>query len=356
MAMPEDEEWKLFHRPNDAWQSMYADCSAATHSIEFEQYMLENDDLGKRFIQLFIDKARQGIKVFIICDMFGSIFLLRSQLVSELRRQGGIVYFYNTLYIWKLLLPWLWFPRTHVKTLLIDSRIGYTGGVCMAEKMRYWRDTHIRLTGPVVQQMRKSFDDMEKRLNRRYVKRTRRIPRSLHFAYFLSRPAQRQLQVYEEISRAVDEAREYIYITSAYFMPPKPFIANLQRAAARNVDVRILVPARSDVLAADYIFLSYAKKYLSAGLRIYQYQATVLHSKTAIIDDRWSTIGSTNFDVLSFVRNREGNVVSTDPVIIHELKKQFFCDLDESEELTLKRIPLWKTLVGRAARLLRVAL
>lgn len=356
---PNDSQssWKFFHRPVDTWEAMYRDCLAAAQSIEFEQYILENDALGRRFMELFIEKAKAGIKIFIICDMFGSSLLTRSSLVRKLRRHGGRLHFYNNIAGWTALLPWRWFPRTHTKTLLIDSSIAYTGGVCMAERMRNWRDTHVRITGPVITQIRQAFDDIENRILRKKSRGISEIKRDQRFHYFLSSPKQERYAVYEELEKAVTEAKRYIYITSAFFIPNHRFLDLLKNACARGVDVRVLVPARSDVPLADWICLSYMPLLLAAGLRIFHYRETVLHSKTAIIDDQWGTVGSTNFDVISFFHNREANIVTTDVDAVAELKKQFYADLEYSGELKendWQKIPLWKKLVGRLARILKV--
>jgi len=332
---------------------MYHDCLAARKSIEFEQYILENDTVGRRFMELFIAKAKEGLKVFLICDTFGSSLLYRSPLVKELRQYGGQLHFYNNLNIWHILTPWRWFPRTHTKTLLVDSSIVYTGGVCMAERMRQWRDTHIRLTGPVITQVRQAFDEIENKIRGKKIKKPYEIPKARRFRYFLSRPRRARHAIYMELVKAITEARQYIYITSAFFIPNRRFIRLLKRAYIRGVDVRILVPERSDVTLADWLCLSYTPHFLASGLRIFHYQETVLHSKTAIVDDRWGTVGSTNFDVISFFHNREANIMITDPQAIADLKAQFFKDLEFSTEFTReawKNVPLWKKIAGFFAR------
>lgn len=349
--------WRFFHRPEDTWEAMYLDCKAAKHSIEFEQYILEDDALGKRFMELFIDKAREGLKVFLICDKFGSLFISRSPLVKQLRRQGGRMHFYNKVHGLSLFMPWRWFPRTHTKTLLIDSSIAYTGGVCMAERMRHWRDTHVRVTGPVITQIRQAFDDIENRIMRKRSKGIKRPKEDMRFRYFMNRPSQRKCTVYQELVKAIDDAKEYIYISSAYFIPNHKFLHKLEQACSRGVDVKILVPEHSDVWMADWVGLSYTKRFLKAGLHIFLYQETVLHCKTAIIDDNWGTVGSTNFDVISFFHNREANIVTTDKDAVAELKRQFFDDLEHSVALTeeyWRNIPLWKKILGPLALTLKV--
>ena len=352
-----DYSWHVFERPHDTWEAMYADCAAAQTSIEFEQYILEDDAVGRRFMELFIEKAKEGVKISLICDRFGSALMYRSKLVNKLRRHGGSVRFYHIQHGLRSWLPWPKFPRTHTKTLLIDSQIAYTGGVCIAERMRHWRDTHVRLTGDVIAQVRQAFDDI-------YSKKKKKsgAPKTIsdtRFQYFFSIPRRRSYSIYKEFEKAVDSAQDYIYITSAFFVINRRFLARLRRAHKRGVDVRILVPERSDVVPADWITLSYTPRFLRAGLRLYHYQENVLHSKTAIIDDKWGTVGSTNFDIISFFLNREGNVMITDSEAITFLKKRFFSDLEESTELnwrTWALVPRWKKITGYFCRILKAFL
>lgn len=308
-------------------------------------------------MELFIVKARQGLNVFLICDKFGSSMLHGSPLVKELRKHGGRMHFYNAMSWVGIFTPWRWFPRTHTKTLLIDSTIAYTGGVCMAERMHDWRDTHVRVTGPVTAQIRQAFDDIENKILRRKSKGiSKNQKKNRTFFYLLNRPKQQRHAIYKELSNAVRSARNYIYITSAFFIPNRRFVRLLKRAHARGVDVRVLVPERSDVLLADWLCLSYTRRFFDAGLRIFHYQENILHSKTAIIDDNWGTVGSMNFDILSFFHNREANMVIKDTDAIADLKKQFLADLEKSIELTddgLRNTPLWKKIIGYMARILR---
>jgi cardiolipin synthase len=351
-------QWRLFDRSDKTWDAMYADCKAARISIEFEQYILENDVQGQRFMQLFIEKAQAGLKVFLICDRFGSAILTRSPLVRELRQAGGRVHFYNHFTRYTAWMPWRWFPRTHVKTLLIDSRIAYIGGVCIAERMRHWRDTHIRLTGPVIAQVRHAFNEIENKIMHRSRRMQPAPPlRDGSFTYLYNKPLSQRRHIYRELLSMVHASQHYVYITSAYFIPNRTFVQALAQAVSRGVDVRVLVPARSDVLLADWVCLSHMSDFFKAGIRIYHYKANILHSKTAICDDSWATIGSTNFDMLSFFHNREGNIMTHEPAVVQELKQHFARDIEQSEEMTSERyarISGWKKAVGWAARGLKL--
>jgi len=354
---PAFHDWQFYYHPHATWEAMYAECEKAEKSIEFEQYILEDDAVGRRFMELFIQKAQQGLKVFLICDRFGSAQLTRSAQVKRFRTAGGIMHFYNPINGWRLFTPWRWFPRTHTKTLLIDSKVAFTGGVCLAERMKDWRDTHVRVTGPVVEQIREAFDDIEGRIDRRHGHKVTRRQKVKDLFYLMNRPRQKRHVIYREFIKAVREAKSYIYITSAYFIPNRNFLRAVRQAHQRGVDIRVLVPEHSDVPMADWLRLSYTPRFFESGLRIFHYTQTVLHCKTAIIDDRWATVGSTNFDIISFFHNREANIIITDKEAVAELKAQFFRDMENAVELThmqWEKVPLWKKAAGFAVRAIKV--
>ena len=345
--------WRFYLSPHEAWDAMYESCEQATRSIELEQYILENDAVGRKFMRLFVKKAAQGIKVFVICDTFGSRTLAGSRLVRLLRREGGRFRFYNAVSWTDILKPWRWYPRTHVKTLLVDSSIAYTGGVCFALHMRDWRDTQIRITGPVTSQVRQAFDRAEHRGRGKKPA----LPKTgeSEFAYLQNFPLLSWFVIYDALVRAITRAERCIYLTTPFFAPNRRFRRLLAHAALRGIDVRILVPKQSQYAIADWICLSYSQGLLRAGARIYHYRPFMLHSKTVVVDDGWATVGSTNMDILSFFRNRESNLVTTNPAAVAELKQHFMRDLESSDELTLgemDRQPL-KRLVGYLARLFR---
>jgi cardiolipin synthase A/B len=360
---PDQYSWRFYLKSNEAWDAMYRDCEQATSSIELEQYIHENDPLGQRFLKLFIRKAREGIRVFVICDKFGSLKLYGSPLVRKLRKSGGYFCFYNPITRWDIFKPWRWFPRTHTKTLLIDSRVAYAGGVCMAARMYGWRDTQVRVTGPVVTQVRRAFDEIEKR---NFGKKARHdniivnlstVEARRRFAYLLNQPRFSKHAVYDALVHAVANSRKYIYITTAYFIPNEHFFGLLEEAHRRGVEIMVMVPQFSDVPVADWLCLSYFGRLLDTGVRVFLYQESILHSKTAVIDDSWATVGSTNFDVISFFHNREANLVVTDKAAIADLKAHFLRDLLYSRELTREgwqQIPLWKKMAGRATRLIKI--
>lgn len=347
---------EFFLTTEDAWDAMYEDCKQAKTSIELEQYIFENDSLGSKFMELFIRKARENVKVILICDKFGSRKLTSSPLIKDLVKAGGHVYFYHPLRFWHIITPWWWFPRIHTKTLLIDSEIVYTGGVCIAERMRHWRDTQVRLTGPVISDVREAFDVIEKKYFFRKFFPYRKDKNPGNFYYLQNWSPFSAYEIYKELVTRISHAQKYIYITSLFFVPNRQFLNLLKDACARGVEIKLIVPEHSDLFPADWVYTSYIPKLLGSGVNIYHYRKSVIHCKTMVIDDEWATVGSTNMDIISFFYNREANIITTDKEAIAELKQHFNKDLENCIEIdreAWKNIPLWKKIIGYAGRLFK---
>ena len=330
---------------------MYEDCAQARHSIEMEQYILNNDEVGQKFMRLFIDKAKSGVDVHLLCDEVGSRSFINSDMVASLRQSGGHFAFYNSLKFIDLFKPQRFFPRTHAKALVIDGAIGYIGGVCFAKEMAGWRDTQIRVTGPVVQQMQEALQ--RNRRSGGYAPRPDKYQHEdIHgrdFHYIQNDPGWFRHPIYEALLEAIRNANETICISEAFFIPTRRLRRYLRHAALRGVEVTILVPETSDFLLADWVSLSYAARLLDAGVRIFHYMPTNLHTKTVVVDDNWAMVGSCNMDPLSFFHNRESNLIIQDRKVIETMRADFQNDLKSSNEVmlpVLRRVPLWKKLLG----------
>jgi cardiolipin synthase len=342
--------WKFYLSPEATWNAMLHDCASATHSIFLEQYIFEDDVVGCNFMRVFIERARKGVSVTLLCDEVGSRTLRSSPLVAEFRASGGHIHFYNSLRWIDLLKPRRIFPRTHVKTLVVDTTFAFVGGVCISRRMENWRDTQIRITGPVVSRIE---EIARCNFNGAPIPKQSSELLTEDFSYLQSGPKFFRHPIYEVLLHAIDQAKDFIYMSSAFFVPSRRLRRSLKRASRQGVTVIVLVPIRSDSHIADLACLSYAKKLLKAGVRIFQYQPTIFHSKTVIIDGHWGTVGSTNMDMLSFFHNREANIFIQNTDALIEMKGDFLNDLKNSSELTsisLDAFPLWKKVAIHATR------
>lgn len=326
---------KFYLTTYEAWEAIYKDCANAKYSIECEQYIVTAEGIGARLMELFCEKAKQHLRVKIMLDRIGSRTILSSSFAHELRSHGGEIYFYNHLQLPHLLQPWRWFPRDHIKTMLIDSKIAYTGSVCFDQKMVNWRDTHVRFTGPIIKQVRNDFDHLWQRF-----KGINSIYPHYHpsldnpdLRYVVSMPTLGHSAIYDELKMAIGQARYAIYLTSPFFIPDPLLMELMGNATRRGVKIMLLISHISDATIADAASQSYFSTALAQGIRIFLYENGLLHAKSIVIDDNWATVGSSNLDYLSFYHNREANLIMRDKKTIRTLTHHFFNDLKHSKEI-----------------------
>lgn len=344
-------EWQLYTSSEQAWTAMLGAVNKARHTIDIEQYIFTYDDIGDRFIRALLAARQRGVRVRLLLDSVGSEGAVFDGFDERPLLEAGIeVIFFNPFHFWKfwkLLRLWTWLLRDHSKIMIIDGHIGYTGGVGIRTDMKMWRDMHLKIIGPVVSAMTEAFELMWEsvRAGKRIIGGWPRIVRDSSFQFLMNFPKLHQRHIYYEFLRAIKSAKHYIYLTTPYFVPTMKFSRALKKAVAQGVDVRLIVPAVIDHLTVELASQSYYGIGLKAGIRIFQYGPQMIHSKTAVIDGSWSSVGSANLDNLSFLLNYEGNIFSSDPEFSAEIRKQFDELLVGSKELSLaqwKKRPLLK--------------
>lgn len=334
-----DASWKFYLTGESAWEAMLEACRAATKSIDFEQFIFAFDSVGRRFYDLFIEQARAGVKVRLLLDGGGSYGFYNSKPHRELIKAGIEVKFFSPISPWRLHNLSSFFFRNHRKLLIVDGLVGFTGGVGIEQRMRYWRDTHLSICGPVVAEFSQAFNLMWRTISSGVYKRFRRNWRVVgEFALLINSPRFRQRHIYYEYMRRLRHANRYIYLTSPYFVPSQRLLFWLLRKAKRGLDVRLLLPERSDYDMVDAAGRSYYQLLLNAGVRLYQFpcgfkREQMLHVKSAVVDDNWATIGSANLDNWSFVYNYEANLNSTNSDFISDVRRQFLIDLKNAQEI-----------------------
>jgi cardiolipin synthase len=328
--------WHFYLKTEDAWASMKEACLNAKTSIDVEQYVLENDETGQEFLELLISKRKLGVHVRILCDMVGSYNLYTSNLPDTLRDIGIEVRFFNTIKPWRLFTFFSWFFRDHRKLMIVDATTGFIGGVGYRKDMRPWRDTHIRVTGPIISEMRFAYEEMWETAGAenffRRMNKTRKFIRGFNFV--TNSPFLLRRFMYHALIEAIQNAQKYIYITTPYFIPDRRLRRVLRLAAGRGVDVKILLPESSNHKNVDSASRTCFKKLLSSGVKIFLYTNEMIHAKTVVIDDNWSTVGSFNLDSLSFFYNYEANIVSTKTDFAEEVRKYFEIDLSHAERVS----------------------
>ncbi len=336
--MKESNSWELYSDNEQAWQAMLTDCANARTSIVLEQFIFVNDEYGQRLIDICKNRAQDGVRVRFLWDAAGSFTFWGAGLIEELRQSGIELLFWKTLIPGFFSIPNVksWFFRNHRRTLVIDDSIGYTGSICVYDNYKNWRDTNVRIAGPVVKEMKNAFDQMWARATHKQRPRFKKSPSTNEFRYLTNYPAPGRRHIYSEILKAIRRADKNIYITVPYFVPTHRLLRTIKAASNRGVDVRIILPEKSDHYLVDLGARAFFTSLLRSGVKIYLYGGNIIHSKSITIDDTWSTVGSMNMDSVSLLYNFEANIVTTNDRFSKELKAHFFKDLEESKEVLLR--------------------
>lgn len=323
---------KLFFEGDALYDAMADDLARAQSAIRFESYIFADDEIGARFIELLGCAARSGIATTLRLDAAGCWGRLRESTIAQIVRYG-VALSWSRAWSWHH--PWAFHRRNHRKLLIVDDRVAYLGGFNVhrdssrrAVGEARWRDTHVKITGPLLKDAIAVFD--------RYMRLGRLWqPRTTHGTYLLPN---RTMQCRHRLRCAFTDrfavARERVWLTTPYFVPDRYSQNRLLEAARRGVDVRLLVPGKNNHPIAQWASREAYSRLLAAGVRIFEYQPRMLHAKTAVVDYDWGTVGTANFDYLSFFVNDELNLFSDDASFNAELAAQFERDLAVSLEVT----------------------
>ena len=311
-----DNDITIFTNGTSKFAALERDLRSAREYINIQYYIFEDDNIGNRIREILVDRAAAGVKVRVIYDHVGS-FHTKNRFFKQMRRDGIEVYpfFKVTFPIFGTRINW----RNHRKLCVIDGKVGYIGGMNIADRyidggktFAEWRDTHLRITGPAVAALQYSFAVDWNFMGRPLIEETipypDEPPGTIGAQLITSGPTSQWSNVEYMFHRAIAGARKRIYIQTPYFLPTEGLLKALQTAALAKVDVRIMMPRRSDSRMLRHASFSYISECLRSGIKIYLYNPGMLHSKTIIIDDDLSSVGSTNFDFRSFEHNFEANL------------------------------------------------
>jgi len=357
------------------YQAMFAAIRQAKDHINLETYIFEDDDIGKEFADLLLERQAAGVQVNLIYDSVGCLNTPKE--FFEHLRAGGI----RTLEFNPInplagnKKEWLLNNRDHRKLLVIDGRIAFIGGINISESYSSgpsiksarkkganlvgWRDTHLQIEGPVVAEFQKLFMDTWAKqkgpplAERNYFPKLERqgdeIVRAIGSA-----SADPYSLIYLTLLSAIDNAEQRVNLTIAYFVPDPQLLKALTDAAQRGVEVKLILPSHTDSWVVFNAGRLHYSRLLRGGVKIYERRGAVMHSKTASIDGVWSTIGSTNLDWRSFLHNDEINAVVLGRDFARQMDAMFAKDLAESDAIDLDRWehrPLLFRLKEWAARL-----
>jgi cardiolipin synthase len=352
---------RLLNDGPSTYTAMFQAIEGAKNHINLETYIFEDDTVGRRLAELLIKKQKEGVQVNIIYDSFGS--LETSDAFFERLRDGGLkVVEFNPVNPLDVKRRWMGNQRDHRKLLVVDGTIAFTGGVNISRvysrspfrtsgpkspeaAKQLWRDTHVQIEGPVVAEFQRIFLDAWAQQKGPPLPEQEYFPAlkatgKLIVRAINSSPAADLVTIYKVFVSAISHAEQSIHLTIAYFAPDGQMLQALTDAAARGVDVTLLLPSVTDsglVVRAGH---SHYKKLLQAGVKIYERQDALLHAKTAVIDGVWSTVGSANMDWRSFLHNEEVNAVILGDEFAEKMEALFQKDLAASRRITLEE---WNT-------------
>ncbi len=354
------------------YDAMFAAIESAKDHINMETFIIEDDEIGQRFAKALIAKQASGVQVNLIYDSVGSIST-PATFFEALRASGINVLEYNPINPLLARKGWDVNQRDHRKLLIVDGQIAFVGGINISsvyssgsfgrskttKNKQPWRDTHLRMEGPVVSEFQKLFMTTWSHQKGETLAAKNYFPdvpiKGIEVVRAIgSSPDEPYSQIYSTLISAINSAETQVFITNAYFVPDPKLLAALKEAVQRGVDVRLLLPEKTDSTMVFYASRSYYDELLTAKVKIYERQDALLHAKTAMIDGVWSTIGSTNLDWRSFTNNQEINAVVLGQGFGTQMQSMFEKDLESSTLITLES---WRSrsiaarIKERAARL-----
>lgn len=324
------------------YERLWADLASAERSITLQIYYGNSGRMAGRLRDILVDRARQGVQVLVLYDAFGTS-AISDEFVTVLRDAGVLIEPFRPLE-WSTL--HLVQNRSHVRGVVVDGRVGWTGGFGIDDKWlgdgvtnASWRETNIRFEGPAVRQLQAAFAVAWAEATG--VLLTPPTPpaelvHGVQAGLLYTSPTLGSTAAERFVMLSIAAARRTLYITTAYFAPDAALVALLSRAAARGVDVRILTagPA-TDMHIVRLAGRSWYERLLEAGVHLYEWQPTTLHPKTFVVDGVWSTVGSINLDNRSLALNDEATLMVYDPELGRQMNEVFAADLRHSREITL---------------------
>ena len=346
-VLTQDNDVEVFNDGGDKFEALILDLEKAKDHIHFQYYIIRLDKLGNRILDVLIKKAQQGVKVRVLFDDIGSRGLYKRHFKELIINGGEVESFFPSVF--PLINPRLNY-RNHRKIVVIDGRIGYTGGFNVGDeylghnkKFGYWRDTHLRIEGSALHPLQTRFilDWNQASVNHDIEYADRyfpAIPRkgSVGMQIVTSGPDSQWEQIKDGYLKMITLAKKYIYIQTPYFIPDISFLDALRIACLSGVDVRIMIPNKPDHMFVYWATYSNVGYLLKAGAKVYIYQNGFLHAKQIVVDDELSTVGTANIDVRSFKLNFEINAFIYDRQKSRELAQLFENDMQLSTELTLE--------------------
>ena len=318
---------------------------SAKRTIHFESYIIHADKVGNEFADVLARKAREGIRVCLIYDWVGARGAASWLFWRRLRKAGVEVRCFTPP---RLDTPLGWLSRDHRKLIAVDGRIGFVSGLCVGQSwvgdrtrhIEPWRDTGVQIEGPAVIDLERAFAQMWDSLDPANSlgdalteSISGRSAGNAALRIVAGQPSMAGLYRLDHLVAAV--ARHSIWLTDAYFLGTPSYVQSLRAAALDGVDVRLLLPRTSDIPVVRSLSRVGYRALLESGVRIFEWNGSMLHAKTAVVDGRWARVGSTNLNIASWMGNYELDVVVEDEPFAQAMEEMYLADLDHSIEIIL---------------------
>lgn len=317
----------------------------AERVIHFENFIIADDATGRMFADALMERARAGVKVRVLYDWLGSSFRAPLAFWRRLREAGVEARVFNPP---RLTDPF-WIRRNHRKLITVDGRIGFVSGLCISDNWEGkdkepWRDTGISLEGPVVADLDAAFAESWVLAGMQAIPRSDlfhadAIPHAGNMAARLISGEPGMFRTYRVDQFIAATAQRNLWLTDAYFVATTSYVQALGEAARDGVDVRLLVPGSSDVPALQLIVRAGYRSLIEAGIRVFEWNGSMLHAKTAVVDGRWARVGSTNLNFASWATNWELDVIVEDTGFAQAMEAMYLEDLANATEI----VPGWQS-------------
>jgi len=345
-AMTSGNRLEILENGDAIFPAMLAAISSARKTVNFEAYIFWSDEVGTRFRDALAERASNGVAVRVLLDAVGSPGRrMKAGDVDVMRKAGCHVEFFHSLKPWML---WVFNHRNHRRVLVVDGTLGFTGGVGFADPWRgdadskeHWRDTQVRVEGPAVRGLQRAFQENWSEVTGEALVGEEFFPAlpltgTSAVAVVPSSPLAAMSGAGRVYSISLAAATKEIWIANSYFLPDEATAGLLVAAVKRGVEVRVIVPsdAQSDVPVTKAAGRSAFGPLLEGGVKIFEYQPTMFHLKTMVVDGVFSTVGSANFDERSFHLNEELNLFVYDGAFAGQMKESFRRDLSRCRPYT----------------------
>jgi cardiolipin synthase len=357
IALQPGHQIEVLANGDETYSCLWDDLRGARHSIAIQQYYCKPGRMADTLQEILATRAREGVSVFFLYDAFGSS--LPKEYLATLRRAGVKTAAFRPL---KLTALNTVHHRSHIRVVVVDGRIGYTGGFGIDDKWfgngrqkDQWRDTNARFTGPAVRQLQATFTACWAEATGELLTGALLFPDGgsapaasedgVLAGVLHATPSVGSTEAERFLALSIVGARKTLYITNSYFVPDRDFRRLIGDAARRGVDTRVLTTGdETDIRTTLYAGRARYEHLLAAGVRIYEYRPTMMHAKTLVVDGTWIAVGSMNVDNRSLSFNEEVNLLALDSRLGASLDRMFFDDLQHADEVTLEKFKTrpWK--------------